>query len=183
MYTLPPEGELDLLAAGQTLVDFISVERTDWLRSAITFRRYLGGSPSNIAVDAAKLGGTSGVSKADIGAFVQFTDSKLQLEFHDLGAEVVIFTSGGGVVKVSDGSTVKQIGPLTRVEVKNVTGARNFFWAGLFIARLDGNGWPTCVQFAHEVGKLKLQVDGHIERMVDRRDIYGRPGAAIETAV
>jgi sugar/nucleoside kinase (ribokinase family) len=125
MYTLPPEGELDLLAAGQTLVDFISVERTDWLRSAIMFRRYLGSSPSNIAVDVAKLGGTSGVSKANIGAFVQFTDSKLQLEFHDLGAKVVIFTSGGGVVKVSDGSTVKQIGPLTRVEVKNVTGARN----------------------------------------------------------
>ena len=74
-----PENSLDLLAVGETLVDFISVERTDWLRNATTFRRYLGGSPANLAVNFAKLGGTSAVvSKTGIGAFGQFAKSELQ---------------------------------------------------------------------------------------------------------
>jgi len=70
---------LDLLAIGETLVDFISVEQTDWLRNATTFRRYLGGSPANIAVNVARLGGRSAVvSKTGIGAFAQFVKSELQ---------------------------------------------------------------------------------------------------------
>ena len=70
---------LDLLAIGETLVDFISVEQTDWLRNATTFRRYLGGSPANIAVNVAKLGGRSAIiSKTGIGAFAQFVKSELQ---------------------------------------------------------------------------------------------------------
>src|ERR671916_2430139 len=70
---------LDLLAIGETLVDFISVEQTDWLRNATTFRRYLGGSPANLAVNFAKLGGSSAVvSKTGIGAFGQFAKSELQ---------------------------------------------------------------------------------------------------------
>ena len=67
------QGDLDLLAVGETLVDLISVEETDSLRNAYTFRKYQGGSPANIAVCVAKLGGTSAVvSKTGIGAFGQF---------------------------------------------------------------------------------------------------------------
>ena len=74
-----PGTTLDVLAIGETLVDFISVEQTDWLRNATTFRRYLGGSPANIAVNVAKLGGESAVvSKTGIGAFAQFIKSELQ---------------------------------------------------------------------------------------------------------
>lgn len=70
---------IDLLSVGETLIDFISVEQTDWLRNASTFRRYLGGSPANIAVNVSKLGGTSAVlSKTGIGAFGKFIKSELQ---------------------------------------------------------------------------------------------------------
>ncbi len=73
-----PKGDLDLLAIGETLVDFISVEETDWLRNAYTFRKYQGGSPANIAVYVAKLGGQSAViSKLGIGAMGQFLKSEL----------------------------------------------------------------------------------------------------------
>ncbi len=51
-----PEGEIDLLAVGETLVDMISEEETDDLAHASTFHRYLGGSPTNIAVYVSKLG-------------------------------------------------------------------------------------------------------------------------------
>jgi fructokinase len=73
-----PKGDLDLLAIGETLADFISVEETDWLRNAYTFRKYQGGSPANIAVYVAKLGGQSAViSKLGIGAMGQFLKSEL----------------------------------------------------------------------------------------------------------
>ena len=67
--------------------------------------------------------------------------------------------------------------------MKNVTGARDSFWAGLLVARLDANDWPTCVKFAHEVARLKLCADGHVEHMIDRRDLYGRLDAAVEQTV
>jgi fructokinase len=80
---------LDLLAVGETLVDFISVEQTDSLRNATTFRRYLGGSPANIAVNVSKLGGASAVvSKTGIGAFAQFIKSELQR--HGVSTEYLI---------------------------------------------------------------------------------------------
>jgi fructokinase len=69
---------LDLLAIGETLVDFISIEETDWLRNAYTFRKYQGGSPANIAVYVAKLGGKAAVvSKTGIGAMGQFLKAEL----------------------------------------------------------------------------------------------------------
>jgi fructokinase len=73
-----PKGDLDLLAIGETLVDFISIEETDWLRNAYTFRKYQGGSPANIAVYVAKLGSQAAViSKVGIGAMGQFLKSEL----------------------------------------------------------------------------------------------------------
>ena len=74
-----PDGDLDLLAIGETLIDFISVETAGSLLEATTFRRYLGGSPANIAVYVAKLGGRAAViSKTGIGAFGQFLKGELR---------------------------------------------------------------------------------------------------------
>ena len=61
--------------------------------------------------------------------------------FHDLGANVVIVTRSGGVVTVSDGASVERVGPLPRVRVESVTGARDAFWSALLVAHLDGKGW------------------------------------------
>jgi fructokinase len=74
-----PTGDVDLLAIGETLVDFISEEEAESLRQAYTFRKYQGGSPANIAVNVAKLGGRSAViSKTGIGNFGQFLKAELQ---------------------------------------------------------------------------------------------------------
>jgi sucrose-phosphate synthase len=94
--------------------------------------------------------------------------------FHDLGARVVVLTRSGGLVTVSDGSSVQRIGPLPTVQVDNVTGGRDAFWSGLLVAHLDGKPWPVCVRFAHEIAALKLNVIGHVESMIDREAIYRR---------
>jgi sucrose-phosphate synthase len=313
---------LDVLAVGETMVDFISHEKAHSLRTAGRFSRYLGGQPANVAVYVAKLGGRSailskvgddyfgeyledqlqhhGVSTGALGrtaeapstsAFVtrtvgipdfhvnrgadalltvrEVTDELVERaravhtscfalsrdpqrlavrkamrlghrlgkvvsldpnydprvwpdrdeawevlaevlpyvtvvkpsledarrlfdynmddealegislrEFHDLGANVVIFTRSGGQVTVSEEGRVERVGPLPRVQVENVTGARDAFWSALLVAHLDGKPWPDCVPFAHEVASLKLQVEGHVERMIPRRSIYERLGVA-----
>ena len=94
--------------------------------------------------------------------------------FHDLGTDVVVMTLSGGVVTVSDGSSVERIGPLSRVRVENVTGARDAFWSALLVAHLDGRSWEECVLFAHEVATLTLGVEGHVERMINREALYRR---------
>jgi fructokinase len=74
-----PDGDIDLLAVGETLIDFISEQKVARLRDAESFRRYLGGSPANIAVNVAKLGGRSAViSKIGADAFGQFIESELR---------------------------------------------------------------------------------------------------------
>ncbi len=74
-----PDGDLDVLCVGEALVDFIAEEDTEWLREAGTFRRHLGGSPANIALYVAKLGGAAGlVAKTGIGAFGQFLKAELR---------------------------------------------------------------------------------------------------------
>ena len=93
-------------------------------------------------------------------------------EFHDLGAKIVILTRSGGVVTVSDNGIVERVGPLPEVEVSHVTGASDAFWSALLMARLDGKDWPEAVRFAHEVASLKLRVEGHVERMIDREGLY-----------
>lgn len=102
--------------------------------------------------------------------------------FHDLGADTVIFTRSGGAVTVSEGGEIERIGPLPKVRVENVTGARDAFWSALLVARLDGKGWPDCVRFAHEVAGLKLGVEGHVGRMIDRAAFYRKIEAPIEEA-
>jgi sugar/nucleoside kinase (ribokinase family) len=73
-----PPGDLDLLAIGEMVVDFISVEETYDLRDAYTFRKYQGGAPANIARYVAKLGGKSAViAKTGAGALGQFLKTEL----------------------------------------------------------------------------------------------------------
>jgi sugar/nucleoside kinase (ribokinase family) len=75
----PETKSLDVLTIGEMVVDFISDEKTDTLSNASTFRRYLGGSPANIAVYVSKLGGESAViAKTGIGAFGTFLKGELQ---------------------------------------------------------------------------------------------------------
>lgn len=73
------DNHIDLLCVGETLVDFISTERTASLTDANQFTRYLGGSPANIAVTLARLGGRAAVaSRVGAGAFGQFLRRELE---------------------------------------------------------------------------------------------------------
>jgi len=70
---MPPGPQIDLLALGEILIDFISVERADSLREASTFLRHLGGSPANLALNVSRLGRDAAiVGKIGCGPFGQY---------------------------------------------------------------------------------------------------------------
>ena len=70
---------LDLLAIGEIVIDFIATQLDVSLAQSDTFNRYQGGSPANIAVNVAKLGGKTALA-AKVGAdpFGQFLTHSLQ---------------------------------------------------------------------------------------------------------
>ncbi len=100
--------------------------------------------------------------------------------FHDLGADTVIVTRSGGAVTVLEGGKIERIRRLPEVRVESVTGARDAFWSALLVARLDGKTWSECVRFAHEIAGLKLRVEGHVERMIDRQAFYRMIAESVE---
>mgnify|MGYP006286531265 CR=1 FL=1 len=70
--------EFDLVAVGETLVDFISLHPANSLRTAEEFRRFLGGQPANVAVYVSKLGGKAAVlSKIGEDRFGEFLEDGL----------------------------------------------------------------------------------------------------------
>lgn len=74
-----PEPDIDLLAIGEVLIDFISTERAESLLEATAFRRLQGGSPANLAVNVARLGKRAALlAKMGAGAFGQFLKAEMQ---------------------------------------------------------------------------------------------------------
>ena len=70
---------LDVLCIGETLIDFISVNEASSLEQVERFHRSLGGSPANIAVQVACLGGRAAIaSKVGAGAFGRFCRAGLE---------------------------------------------------------------------------------------------------------
>ncbi len=304
--------DIDLLAIGETLIDFISTEPVEDLREATTFRRYQGGSPANIAVNVSKLGGSSAIiSKTGIGAFGQFLKAELQYHgvktnymvmdcrvhtsfvfvcqtsdtpdfeayrngdykltpeevsteaiararvvhastwplsrepsrsavsklftlaheqgkivsldpnyspriwpdyqeaqavmrdiyryvtitkaslddahrffgpghapeayiemLHELGPQTVVFTMGKEGSLISQGGNLLGHLPARPIEVVDVTGAGDSFWAGFLMAMLDGHPPERCLLFAREIVEMKLTTVGSLSAALDRNEIY-----------
>jgi len=74
-----PEGDIDVLSVGEALVDFISTEAVGQVEQAGGFRRYLGGSVTNLAANVVRLSGRAAVA-ARIGddAFGRFTRREME---------------------------------------------------------------------------------------------------------
>jgi sugar/nucleoside kinase (ribokinase family) len=73
------ETDIDLLAIGEILIDFISTEKADRLLEATAFRRLPGGSPANLAVNVARLGKRAALlAKMGAGPFGQFLKAEIQ---------------------------------------------------------------------------------------------------------
>lgn len=94
--------------------------------------------------------------------------------FHDLGPKTVVFTLGPKGSIISENGQILGHLPARKIEVKDVTGAGDAFWAGYLTALLDGHSSRVCLLFAREVVELKLQTVGTLPAAIDRNELYAR---------
>ena len=55
-YTFNEEKEFDIVAIGRACIDLNAVEYNRPMEQTMTFSKYVGGSPANIAIGSSKLG-------------------------------------------------------------------------------------------------------------------------------
>jgi fructokinase len=101
-------------------------------------------------------------------------------EIHALGPRTVILTMGGDGVLISHEGRVLGHVPARQVDVVDVTGAGDAFWAGFLVALLDGHSLEGCALFAREIVELKLTTVGPLPGSIDRGEIYAQLPGSIE---
>ncbi len=99
------------------------------------------------------------------------TPEEYAARFLNWGAEMVVLTMGAdGVLLVTPEGT--SYFPARKIEVVDVTGAGDSFWAGLLMALLDGYSIEDAISAAQAVAALKLQQTGPLTRPIDRLALY-----------
>ncbi len=176
--------QLDLLAVGETVVDFISRERTNSLRQAVRFTRYLGGQPANVAVYVAKLDGRSAVlSKVGAGPFGYFLETELQrhgvsvqfLRHTDQSATTYVFVSH--TPGVPDFEVIRQADALLNlrdVSEEAIRRARVVHTSTFALAREPSrSAVRRAVRLAHRHGKIiTLDLNYHPRIWPDREEAW-----------
>lgn len=128
-----------------------------------------------ILTDYFKTGALVKVSEDDITRLYgspQTTDSVLA-DFHRMGASLICLTLGadGSLVSYDGGSKQARI-PGKKIDVVDVTGAGDAYWAGFLTAYLDGYAPANCAQAGAALAKLKLTRQGPLPTSIHRETIY-----------
>ncbi|HEY89981.1 MAG TPA: sugar kinase [Thermoflexia bacterium] len=99
------------------------------------------------------------------------TAEEYVVRYHELGAEVVVFTQGERGMLLSYHGEQWAL-PAHPVEVVDATGAGDAFWAGFLLAVLDGNTLQRAMLFARQVVERTLRVVGPLREPLDRELLY-----------
>ncbi|GAB2584239.1 carbohydrate kinase family protein [Spirosoma areae] len=94
-------------------------------------------------------------------------------DFHQMGATVICLTLGPNGSLVSYEGGARQAHILGRkIDVVDVTGAGDAYWAGFLTAYLDGYAPGNCAHAGAALAKMKLTRQGPLPDRVDRNLIY-----------
>ncbi|GAB3893101.1 carbohydrate kinase family protein [Spirosoma agri] len=94
-------------------------------------------------------------------------------DFHTMGASMICFTMGPNGSLVSyEGGTQQAIVPGKKVDVVDVTGAGDAYWAGFLTAFVDGHTPEQCARSGATLAHMKLARQGPLPRQVDRKSLY-----------
>ncbi|MCK8493503.1 sugar kinase [Spirosoma sp. RP8] len=94
-------------------------------------------------------------------------------DFHKMGAKIICFTLGAnGSIVSYDGGTQQAVIPGKKVDVVDVTGAGDAYWAGFLTAFVDGHTPEQCARSGATLAQMKLSRQGPLPFQVDRKSLY-----------
>ncbi|MVM34306.1 carbohydrate kinase [Spirosoma sp. HMF4905] len=101
------------------------------------------------------------------------TPERILSDFHKMGATTICLTLGpnGSLVSYDGGAKQARI-PGKKIDVVDVTGAGDAYWAGFLTAYLDGYAPGNCAHAGAALAKMKLTRQGPLPDKVDRKLIY-----------
>jgi sugar/nucleoside kinase (ribokinase family) len=157
----------DLITIGRIGIDLYPEQSRTPLRDVTSFRKMLGGSPTNVAVAAARLGlRTAVVTKVGADGFGEASARALL----DLGVRLAVVKMGpAGVLAATVDETVRV--PPCEVEVVNGLGAGDAFGGALVHGLLSGVGLRRTVERANAAGALVAGRLGCADDMPDLEEI------------
>ncbi len=91
------------------------------------------------------------------------------------GVQQVVLTMGAAGVLLANAGGITYYAA-QQVEVVDVTGAGDSFWAGLLVATLDGYSMPEAIRVAQAVAAIKVQQVGPLTQLIDRGALYAHIG-------
>lgn len=101
------------------------------------------------------------------------TPEQVMADFHRMGASMICLTFGPDGSLVSyDGGTKQARIPGKKIDVVDVTGAGDAYWAGFLTAYLDGYAPGNCAHAGATLAKMKLTRQGPLPEKVDRKVLY-----------
>ncbi|AQG80449.1 carbohydrate kinase family protein [Spirosoma montaniterrae] len=94
-------------------------------------------------------------------------------DFHQMGASLVCLTLGpdGSLVSYNNGAKQARV-PGRKIDVVDVTGAGDAYWAGFLTAYIDGYAPANCAHVGAALAKMKLTRQGPLPPKIDREEIY-----------
>ena len=101
------------------------------------------------------------------------TPERILGDLHQMGASVICLTLGsdGSLVSYEGGTQQVRI-PGKKIDVVDVTGAGDAYWAGFLTAYLDGYTPGNCAHAGAAMAKMKLTRQGPLPDKVDRKLLY-----------
>ncbi|GAC1384117.1 MAG: aminoimidazole riboside kinase [Ktedonobacteraceae bacterium] len=95
--------------------------------------------------------------------------------FLALGVQQVVLTMGQGGVLLATASE-RAYFSTPQVQVVDITGAGDSFWAGLLMALLDGYTTSDAIRVGQTVAAIKIQQVGPLSQRIDRNQLYAQLG-------
>jgi len=98
---------------------------------------------------------------------------KILTDFHGMGALLVCLTLGanGSLVSYEGGNKQVRV-PGQKLDVVDVTGAGDAYWAGFLTAYIDGHAPEVCARSGAALAKMKLIRLGPLPQKINRELIY-----------
>jgi sugar/nucleoside kinase (ribokinase family) len=103
------------------------------------------------------------------------TPEEYAARFLALGVQQVVLTMGRGGVLLANAAGMSYHAT-RQIDVVDVTGAGDSFWAGLLLAILDGYPTSEALRVGQAVAEIKLQQVGPLAQGIDRLQLYASLG-------